>query len=219
MRRLALIAFLTLPRLAGAFGGSSETWLDGTRPWDTVPYLEANLGFQAHGGQGPTSLGPSVDMGLHDQLMLSGSWDQPADGSQGRGEAMLTLREGSFPRWRPALAVTLRSRFLPSGTEWRPGLVAAIEPWDLSLVGNVEAVDGRAALRFAAWTPYLVSFFRAGMETCSSSDLSAAWALTPQATFQFPGDLSLVLGAQTSTQASAPWAWLARISYQAFPSP
>lgn len=219
MRKMGLLALLLLPRWAMAFGGSSESWLGGTRPWDTVPYFEANVGLQAHGGQGQAGLGPLLEAGLLDQLMLSGAYDQPADGSAGSGEALLTLRETGFPRWRPALAATLRSVIGPRGTQWRPGLVAAVEPWDFSIVANVEDADGSAALRFGAWTPYLTSFFRVGFEACSSTDLGAPWRLLPQATLQFPGDISFVLGGETLSQGSAAWSWLARASYQLFPSP
>ncbi len=218
MRRLLLLLALSVSRQLAAFGGSSESWLGGTRPWDTVPYFEANVGVQARGGQGQTGVGPLLEIGLLDQLMLSGTWDQPTDGTLGSGEALLTVREASFPRWRPALALTLRSVISPTGTQWRPGLVAAIEPWDQSLVVNVEDVQGTAALRFGYWTPYLVSFFRLGFEATSTSSLDAPWKLLPQATLQFPGDISFVFGA-TLSQGSAPWGWLCRASYQLFPSP
>jgi hypothetical protein len=219
MRRLALIALLALAHGLGAFGGTSESWLGGTQPWDSVPKKELNLGLQGHGGDGRAGLGALAEWGIFDQLMLAGTWDQPVDGSAGSGDALLKLREAEFPTWRPAMALYVRSGFGSRQAEAVPGLVLAIEPWDHSLEANLEysGTDG-LGLRLGYWTPYLISFFRAGFEGYVLS-ASGSWHLLPQITFQAPGDLSAVLGAETATDASGQWSWRARISYQLFPSP
>lgn len=219
MRKWAFLGLLTLAGHLAAFGGTAESWLGGTRSWDTVPYFELNLGAQAQGGQGPASAGPFAEWGIVDQLQASGAWDQPFDGSAGHGEALLTLREEEFPRWRPALALTLRGLFNSGGSEARAGMIAAVEVWDQSLALNVESVHGLPAFRLGYWTPYVVSFLRLGMEACSSEHLDQAWRLLPQATLQFPGDVSIVAGAQTFSQGPSEWSWLLRVSVQLFPSP
>jgi hypothetical protein len=207
-----------LARQALAFGGTQESWLGGTQPWDSVPFFEGNIGVHATGGDAHPGVGPLLEVGLLDQLMVAGSWDQPVDGSAGSGTALLKIREADFPRWRPALAAYVRTGLGTLPVEARPGLVLAIEPWDQSLVANLET--GSSGFSFGAgyWTPYLVSFVRAGFEAKLPST-GDAWILLPQVTLQAPGDISAVLGAQTRTDGLGAWTWALRVSYEMFPSP
>jgi hypothetical protein len=220
MPRAELLTALLLGLARGlcAFGSTSETWLGGTQPWDSVPYYELNAGLHATGGDGQPGLGPFLEWGILDQLMLAGSWDQPFSGAEGSGDVLLKIREAEMPRWRPALGAYLRSGFGAEAVAARPGLILAIEPWDASLVANAESGPQGLGWRFAGWTPYVVSFLRLGFEATQPAP-GQAWRLWPQITLQAPGDLSAVLGAQTLSDGSGRWAWAAHLSYELFPSP
>jgi hypothetical protein len=215
---LALVLAGGLASSLGAFGSTSEPWLGGTQPWDSVPYEELNLGLRAQGGDGASAVGPYAQWGIVDQLQLAGAWDQPLSGSTGRGEVLLKVREDDVPRWRPALAGYWRTAFGSEAVAGRPGLVLALEPWDSSWVANLEDGPQGLGLRLAAWTPYVVSFIRLGFEGLRPAP-DQAWSLLPQITFQAPGDISAVLGAQTLSDGSGRWTWVAHLSYELFPSP
>jgi hypothetical protein len=215
---LAALAGCLFASQAWAFGGTQESWLGGTQPWDSVPFFEGNVGLHATGGDGHPGLGPLLEVGLLDQVMLAGAWDQPVDGSPGAGSALLKIREADFPRWRPAVAAYVKTGLGAATVEARPGLVLAIEPWDQSLVANLETGARGFGFRAGYWTPYLVSFLRAGFEAVLPSS-DAAWTLVPQVTLQAPGDVSAVLGAQTRSDGQGQWSWALRISYELFPSP
>jgi hypothetical protein len=224
MRKLALIALLAVAHGLAAFGGTSESWLGATQPWDSVPKKELNLGLQGHGGDGRPGYGALAEWGIFDQLMLAGTWEQPVDGGSGSGHALVKVREADVPRWRPALALAVEFDRRSSATapqddaSYSPELIAAIEPWDQSLVINY-APMGIGFFRVGYWSPYVTSFIRFGLEGVTNGRLDAPWHLLPQVTFQAPGDLSAVLGAETLADGSGQWAWMARISYQLFPSP
>lgn len=216
---------LGVARQAAAFGGTSEPWVAGTQPWDTVPYHEANVGLQANGGQGRPEWGPTLQVGLWDQLMLAGTWSIPVNGGEGHGEAMAVLREAAFPRWRPALGLATRatrevdSLGAPINT-WQPlMLIAAIEPWDHSFVVNVEPWGLRPLFRAGYWSPYVLSFVRLGVEAQAKSDFQGGWTYAPQAALQTFGDVSLIVGGVSGSQDPSVWAWMVRLSYQLFPSP
>jgi hypothetical protein len=224
VRKLLLIALLAATRSLAAFGGTQESWLGGTQPWDSVPKKELNLGLQGHGGDGRPGYGGLAEWGIFDQLMLAGTWDQPLDASGGTGGVLVKVREGDMPRWRPAFAALIDLRREPvlgmdeAQATYRPVLIAAIEPWDQSLVLNYWPW-GLGTFRLGYWSPYITSFVRVGLEGITSPRLDEPWLLLPQVTIQLPGDISAVLGAETSTDGSGQWSWLARISYQLFPSP
>lgn len=220
MRRRSLVVFalLALTRWAQAFGSTQESWLGGTQPWDSVPYFEMNVGVHGSGGDGRPQLGPLVELGLHDQIMVACTWDQPLDSAPGSGDLMLKLREAEFPRWRPALAIYARTGLGTLSTDARAGLVLGIEPWDHSLALNLETGPGGLGARLGYWTPYLVSFVRVGFEGVLP-DPNSAWRLLPQVALEAMGDVSAVLGAQTLSDGSGRWTALIRFSYQFFPSP
>ena len=214
-RNLILFLLLGFSKYAWAFGGTAETWLGGTQPWDSVPAEELNLGLEASSSK---VVAPFVELGVFDQVMLNAKWRQPIDSSPGSGELGIKVRELIFPRWRPAMAAYVRSGFGNQRVGLVPGLIFAFEPWDQSLVANLEAGLDGVLFRCGYWTPYLVSFIRIGFEGVLDSR-SDVWKLLPQITFQAPGDISAVFGAETFADSSGRLTWLMRLSYQLFPSP
>jgi hypothetical protein len=212
----ALLLCMGLARLAPAFGGTQLRWMGGTIPWDTVPGKELDVELRSAFGDGRPGLGAGLSAGVFDQLQAAAQWDQPLDGIPGRGEASLVAREQGYPSWRPALAVYVRSAFGAVAPEARPGLVAAIEPWDHSFTVNAEAGSSGNAVRLGYWTPYVTSFLRLGMEGQWAQG-QAEWVLLPQAAVNLFGDVSFTFGGRRG--AAGDWTYLFNASYILFPSP
>jgi len=218
MRRDALlIACLLLTGRLAAWGGSTETWLDGTQPWDTTPMNEVDLQALGSGIDGHGLVGAGAQWGILDELQGTGSYELPVHGGDTASELDLRLREPDFPDWRPAFSVYGRAPHVDGAWTGWGGVAADWEPLESDLALNAEMGDGgRWRLRLGLWTPYITYALRLGAEA-SWLDGSAE-AFTPQLAFNAPGDLSLQAGLRISAQGDGEL-WIVRLSYELFQNP
>jgi hypothetical protein len=218
-RRLAAwclgLGLLAAPLAAD--NGSPESWLDGTRAWDSTPQDEQDVQLLSAFGDGKPALGAGLRAGLWDTLQAGGFWLPALPGGGDSAEINLKWRLDVPPGLVPGLAAYARAPWAGGAWTWRAGAVAEWDPFDGSLALNAEAGEAGAwGLRVAALTPYLLYALRLGVE--------AAWqpwgtdAVTPQLALNLPGDVSLDLGLRLDPGAHDE-RWLLRASYELFPSP
>jgi hypothetical protein len=220
---LRLCFLLLCPAFATAHGGTQVTWLGGTQPYDTVPYLEADpkIGFEA--GSGPPQPFAEVDVGLTDWWMLLGRWSQVAGGAPERWQGGTRFKLHAQPQWGLGAAALAAWRTGLYGSSAKQddglfyGLALAWEGAGQSLAANAayNAVQGLEA-SVAYWGPYLLYALRPGLEYGEGDQ--EAWLL-PQLAFNFPGDLSLDLGLRVGLEEGRPWRVITRLSFQLFPNP
>jgi len=213
---LALLLLLTAP--LAALGGSPEAWLNGTQAWDTTPVEELDLELRGSGGDGAPGAGVAAQWGVVDTIQVAADLEQPVLGGSPLSELRLQWRETEFPVWRPAFALLGKATY--DGMELAPrgGLLAALEPFDSSLIANV--TFGRAqpwSLRAALWTPYVATMLRLGVEAAWSG--GGYQSTCPQLLINAPGDLSLSLGVRLDAAQGAAPRYLLRLSFQLFPNP
>jgi hypothetical protein len=214
---------LLLPALAPASGGTEVTWLGGSQPYDTVPYLEADPKLLFSAGSGAPALGAALDLGLTDWWMLAGHVAKPLDGSPSEAEAWTRLKLTPQPLWGFG-ASAFGGWALPEGasSDGFVGISAGWEGGDQAVFVNKAFFQSQAQrLSFAYWAPYPFFFLRPGLEIGlddSPAGTTSGWWL-PQLALNFPGDLSLDLGARFLTDGSGAWRALARLSFQLFPNP
>lgn len=220
---LKALALLLLPAWAAAFGGSEVTWLGGTQPYDTVPYLEADpkLGFSA--GTGAPAVNTALDLGLTDWWMLAGRWDKPLDAAPSAAEALTRVKLLPRPLWGFG-AAAYGGWSLPEGaaSDAFVGISAGWEGADQALFINKAFYQSKAQrLSVGYWAPYPVYFLRPGLEfgvDDPPAGIAQLWWL-PQLGLNFPGDLSLDLGVRILADGSGAWRVITRLSYQLFPNP
>jgi hypothetical protein len=220
---LKALALALLPGLLPAFGGTQVTWLGGTLPVDTVPYLEADPKLGLAAGTGAPALQAALDLGITDFWMLQGDWSKPLDGGASDGQALSRLRFPGFLPWGFGAAF-YGGAVLPEGlsADAFGGVIAGWEGADQAIhVNKALYRSGAQSLHVGYWAPYPLYFLRPGLEF-GLDDLpsggSRAWWL-PQLALNFPGDLSFDLGARIAADGSGAWRVLSRVSYQLFPNP
>lgn len=220
--RFSVLALALL--LAGRLGalGSSVTWLGGTLPFDTVPYLEADpkLGWSA--GSGRPELGAGLDIGLTDGWMLQGEWSKALDEARSDGRVLTRLKLHRAD-WHGFGAGAFGGLRLPEGAAGLPlaGLILSFDGPFIFAAVNVARLgelgyEGSAGF----WGPYLAYALRPGLEFgWSSGDLKAPLWWLPQLALNLGGDLSIDLGLRIADDPARTWRVLTRISFQLFPNP
>lgn len=235
MRPRLLAALLALSASLGAWGGTPESWLGGTRPWDTMGYCEADLEAHGAGGDGLSAYGLGSQIGVLNWLQagVQGRW--MVDGPDAPLDLSVQVREPYFrggsihdPGWSWLLPpAALYGRWHWDGERWtgHGGLILVLFPFeevDSSYQLNIETgPDGTVDLRAGYWTPYWVYAVRGGLELIRSDAASAQGQgyLLPQILLNAPGDLSLSLGVRFGINGDAPTRYLARLSWILFPDP
>src|ERR1700722_11195164 len=143
MRRdCLLIACLLLTGRLAAWGGSTETWLEGTQPWDTTPMNEVDLQVLGSGGDGHGLVGPGAQWGILDELQASGTYEWPVHGGKPASVLGLRLRERVFPDLRRAFSVYGRAPYIDGTWSGWGGVAADWEPLESDLALNAEMGDG-----------------------------------------------------------------------------
>ena len=214
---LALGLALGLAAPLAADSGSPVQWLDGTRGWDNTPQEEADAQLLGGFGDGHPALGGGLRLGLLDTLQADGFWLPALPGGLDSAELGLKWRDGHAPGAWPGISVYARAPWTGGRWTWRAGAALEWDPWDWSLVFNGEIGDRYSiAQRAALMTPYLFYTLRVGAE--ADWEGAAAAVVTPQLSFNFPGDVSVDLGLRLDP-GHADQRWMLRLSYELFPSP
>jgi hypothetical protein len=218
VRSLALL--LLLPALAPAFGGTQVTWLGGTLPYDTVPRLEADPKLLFSAGAGEPSYRASLDVGITDWWMLQAQ-DFLRTGPDGDQSYLTRIKLMPQP-WH-GFGVTVHAGWwtqdMAQATLLKGGTLGW-EGWDQALAFSY---SGRGDSQFYSagyWAPYIAFMVRPGFEWGGDSVIQFRdqWVL-PQVAINFPGDLSLDLGARILVRDSSVWRGIVRLSFELFPNP
>jgi hypothetical protein len=206
VKKLALL-FWVLPL---ALQAGPELWLGGTRPYETVPYKELNAELYSNF----SATGLRLEGGLLDCWMLSLSGETRSVSGPGAWSFGSRLRLGEAGEW-PADLSAFYDGSLGATLKQSFGLGLEREFWDNEVALNGEAHESGPWTASAAYqTPYLWWTLRAGVDL-HYLDQAGPWPLTPQLSFELPGDISLRLGASLDSRTT----WLLRLSYEIFPSP
>jgi hypothetical protein len=218
---LKLLAALLLS--CGLQAGSVETWVGGSRPYETVPYFELNAGgFAALGGQRREGL--RLDYGILDHWSAQAEWKRE-DAPSAEQAWMLgsQLRFGEEGRYFLDCAVFAeagqRIRDDPSlgtGSQFQAGFLLGkqFELGNFALSAGYHGDDG-AAFSLAYRSCFLFSAFQLGFEGLWSA--GGRKELTPQLSFSLPGDIALQAGLQWRDSLEP--AFLLSLSYEIFPTP
>lgn len=229
--RKTLALLLALPALLPAFGGTQVTWLGGTLPYDTVPYLEADPKLIWHAGTGAPELGGALDLGLTDRWMLQGQWSKGLDGAASEGAALTRFKLFYWDAMDLGAALFAGAN-LPEGASSRvfAGVSWGMELFDAAsfsanmAFGRPEAgskiEDSLSFVKVGLWGPYITYALRPGLEYGVDfvGDQRSEWLL-PQLALNFPGDLSLDLGVRLASEPVQSYRIFTRLSFELFPNP
>jgi len=216
LRHLLAALGLALAVPLGADSGGPVRWMDGTRGWDSTPRHEADPQLLSAFGDGHPALGAGLSLGLLDTLQADGYWLPALPGGLDSAELGLKWRNELPPGALPGTDLYARAFWSGGRWSWRAGAALEWAPWDWSLVLNSEIGEaGQGGVRAALMTPYLLYTLRAGVEAAKET---GDGAVTPQLSFNFPGDVSLDLGLRLDP-IQGDQRWMLRLSYELFPSP
>jgi hypothetical protein len=197
---------------ASLYGHSSdEPWLGGTRPYETVPFFEANLMGQGQFGGWQQAGAGRLEVGILDHWMLWGAWGSQPTTKLG---TQVRLFESGY------LPVDLGAYYegIYGNAAWtqRAGAVIALETNEQSLCLNTGWHEGGAEAQIAYRSPFIFWTLRWGAEVYF--DGGNVIPLVPQISAMLPGDLALQFGAYFQDDWN-PSFFLLSLSYEIFPNP
>lgn len=213
-----LLVGIALLGLTAQAQATAQLWLDGNRPYETVPYREMDTEVYSGLAPGASAGGLRLEYGLSDWAMVLGSGAYQSGTSSwiaSAGGRVKFFSAGTLPL---DLALFYDANFSQAPLNQRLGVVLAREIGEHSFAVNLGSDDFKGFLTSAGYkTPFLYWTLQLGLEG-SYYAADGSWTCTPQLISQLPGDIAFEVGARVKGKGEAP-TWLLSLSYEIFPTP